>query len=139
MLIQQTFHTVILLMQRAHIEMISSLDPRRPGFEFDDKMFDIICRGAIGGKTGKTAVLPGFCKIERSSSGVLLCYRGLILLGHVCRSGGAPESTKFFLKKSRYNIIKIEKRHLEKRHIHEKKPMQPQNIFHLSLQSLALQ
>jgi hypothetical protein len=24
-------------------------------------------RGAIGGKTGKTAVLPGFCKIERGS------------------------------------------------------------------------
>ena len=25
----------------------------------------LFIRGAIGGKTGKTAVLPGFCKIER--------------------------------------------------------------------------
>ena len=32
-------------------------------------------RGAIGGKTGKTAVLPGFCKIERGGGGA-----GLILI-----------------------------------------------------------
>ena len=31
--------------------------------------------GAIGGKTGKTADLPKFCKIERVG-GVLPCYRG---------------------------------------------------------------
>ena len=49
----------------------------------------IICRGTIGGKTGKTAVLPGFCNIEHS--GVHLCYRGLFWLGHVHRAGGAPD------------------------------------------------
>ena len=49
-------------------------------------------RGAIVVKTGKTAVLPGFCKIERGgSSSTPLCYRGLIWLGHVLRAGGAPE------------------------------------------------
>ena len=46
-------------------------------------------RGAIGGKTSKTAVLPGFCKIEHGS-GVHLCYRGLIWLWHVCPAVGAP-------------------------------------------------
>ena len=40
--------------------------------EVDEKLPKIsllslfICRGTIGGKTGKTAVLPGFCKIERA-------------------------------------------------------------------------
>ena len=29
------------------------------------------CRGAIGGKTGKTAVLPGFCKIERGCASLI--------------------------------------------------------------------
>ena len=41
-------------------------------------------RGPIGGKTGKTAVLPGFCKIECGSG------RGLIFLGRVHWAGGAP-------------------------------------------------
>ena len=45
-------------------------------------------RGAIGGKTGKNAVLPGFCKIECGGGGALLCFRGLIWLGG--RAGGAP-------------------------------------------------
>ena len=37
-------------------------------------------RGARGGKTSKTAVLPGFCKIERddSSGGPPPCYRSLV-------------------------------------------------------------
>ena len=47
-------------------------------------------RGAIGGKAGKTAVLPGFFKIEYSSGAVQPCYRGLIWLGRACRAGGAP-------------------------------------------------
>ena len=48
-------------------------------------------RGAIGGKTGKTAVLPGFCKIECgscSSNGALPCYR----LGHAHHPHSAPAS-----------------------------------------------
>ena len=49
-------------------------------------------RGAIGGKTGKTAVLPGFCKIERGggSGGVPLCYRGLTWLGCAGCASGNP-------------------------------------------------
>ena len=48
-------------------------------------------RGAIGGKTGKTAVLPGFCKIERGGSGgAPPCYRGLIWLGRARSADGAP-------------------------------------------------
>jgi hypothetical protein len=48
--------------------------------------------GTIGGKTGKTAVLPKFCKIEcgGSSSGASPCYRVLIWLGGACHTGGAP-------------------------------------------------
>ena len=48
--------------------------------------------GAIGGKTGKTEVLPGFWKIERSGSsgGAPLCYRGLIWPGQGSCAGGAP-------------------------------------------------
>ena len=40
-------------------------------------------RGAIGGKTGKTVVLPGFCKIEHGggSGGAPPYYRGLTWLG----------------------------------------------------------
>ena len=40
--------------------------------EVDEKLPKIsllslfICTGAIGRKTGKTRVLPGFCKIERA-------------------------------------------------------------------------
>ena len=50
-------------------------------------------RDAIGGKTGKTVVLPGFCKIERgSSSSAPLCYRDLIWLGGACCAGGAPSA-----------------------------------------------
>ena len=46
----------------------------------------------IGGKTSKTEILPGFCKIEHGSGsdGMLPCYRGLIWLGRARRAGGAP-------------------------------------------------
>jgi hypothetical protein len=45
------------------------------------KLFRVLFRGTIGGKTGKNAVLPEFCKIERSggSGGMPPCYRGLYL------------------------------------------------------------
>ena len=46
----------------------------------------LVC--TIGGKTGKTVILPGFYKIERGSAPP--CYRGLIWLGRVCHAGGAP-------------------------------------------------
>ena len=38
--------------------------------------FGYIIIGAVGGKTGKTSVLPGFSKIERggSSGGAPHCY-----------------------------------------------------------------
>ena len=38
-------------------------------------------RDAIGGKTGKTVVLPGFCKIEQGGGrgDMPTCYRGLTL------------------------------------------------------------
>ena len=29
------------------------------------ELLEILPRGAIGGKTSKTVVLPGFCKVER--------------------------------------------------------------------------
>ena len=48
-------------------------------------------RGTIGGKTGKTAVLPGVCKIECGSDGTPPCYVGLIWLGRVSRIGGTPD------------------------------------------------
>ena len=45
----------------------------------------LINRGAIGGKTGKTSVLPGFWKIERGggsgSGGALPCIGVLSSLG----------------------------------------------------------
>ena len=45
--------------------------------------------GAKGDKTGKTAVLPGFCKIEGSrSGGAPRCYR----LGHLYYPNSAPAS-----------------------------------------------
>ena len=47
-------------------------------------------RGCIEGKTGKTAVLPGFCKIEHGGGGAPACYRGLFWLGRVRRASGAP-------------------------------------------------
>ena len=51
----------------------------------------MLSRGAIGGKTGKTAVLPGFCKIEHGNSGgAPPCYRGLIWVGRACRADGDP-------------------------------------------------
>ena len=50
----------------------------------------MLSRGAIGGKTGKTVVLPGFCKIELGgSSDGAACYRGLIWLGGA-RISGVP-------------------------------------------------
>ena len=36
--------------------------------------------GAIGGKTGKTADFPKFCKIQRVG-GALPCYKGFTWLG----------------------------------------------------------
>ena len=56
-----------------------------------ETLFSLKARGAIGGKTGKTAVLPGFCQIERGggSGGMPPCYRGLIWLGQTHRAGGA--------------------------------------------------
>jgi hypothetical protein len=48
-------------------------------------------RGAIiWGKTGKTAVLPWFCKIECGSGGALPYYGGLSLHGRARRAGGTP-------------------------------------------------
>ena len=52
-----------------------------------------INRGAIGGKTGKTVVLPRFCKIEHggSSGDTPPCYGGLTLPRRERRIGGAPD------------------------------------------------
>ena len=50
----------------------------------------LVVRGAIGGKTGKTAVLPWFCKKEHGGSGALQCYADHSLPGRVRRAGGAP-------------------------------------------------
>ena len=54
------------------------------------------CSGAPGGKTGKTAFLPGFCKMERGGNrgAVLPCNRVLIWLGHARRASGAPAVIK---------------------------------------------
>ena len=53
----------------------------------------VICRVDIGGKTGKTRVLPGFCKLEcgTGSGATPPCNRGLIWLGLACCAGGAPD------------------------------------------------
>jgi hypothetical protein len=58
------------------------------------------CSGAVGGKTGKNAVLPGFCEIEGSSSGVLPYYDSLTWPVRArCASGAAGYFNKlFFLK-----------------------------------------
>ena len=50
--------------------------------------------GAIGGKTSKTAVLPGFFKIEHGGGGAPTCYRGPIWLRCArrwcpCNDGGS--------------------------------------------------
>ena len=52
-------------------------------------------RGAIGGKTDKTAVLPGFFKIERggSSGAARPCIRSLIWL--TLHASGDPEKCVF--------------------------------------------
>ena len=58
-----------------------------------EKFGDYVCflyRGAIGGKTGKTMVLPWFCKIEHGSGGAPLCYGGLSLSGRTRRASSAP-------------------------------------------------
>jgi hypothetical protein len=47
-------------------------------------------RGALGGKTSKTQVLPRFCKIERGSGGTPPHYRGLFWLGLARPTSGAP-------------------------------------------------
>ena len=54
----------------------------------------LVPRGAIEGKTGKTGVLPGFCKIEwgGGSGCVLPCFRGLIWLGRARRASGTPDN-----------------------------------------------
>ena len=68
--------------------------------------------GAIGGKTGKTAVLSGFCKIEYGDGrdGDPLCYWVLIWLGCAGCASGAPERSSlsviyFFV----HNIMKTQK------------------------------
>ena len=70
-----------------------------------NKIFRGNPRGAIGGKTGKTAVFPGFCKIEcGGSSDASPCYRGLIWLGHV-RHGVAPlKSIASFLPLQKFKM-----------------------------------
>jgi hypothetical protein len=45
--------------------------------------------GAVGGKTGKTAVLPRFCKIGRGSGGAPPYYGGLSWPVRARRAGGA--------------------------------------------------
>ena len=47
----------------------------------------IVDRGAIGGKTGKIAVLPGFCKIEQDGG-----------------SGGTPVADSY-LRKSHQDVM----------------------------------
>ena len=48
------------------------------GWEWEwDWVLGCSIRGAIGGKTGKTVVLPGFCKIEWGSDGAPPYYGGL--------------------------------------------------------------
>ena len=53
-------------------------------------------RGTIGGKTGKTSVLPGFSKIECGSGGAPHSYGGLTYPRRVRRAGGASESHLIF-------------------------------------------
>jgi hypothetical protein len=60
--------------------------------------------GAIGGKTGKTADLPKFCKIERVG-GVLPCYRGFTWLGRACHAGGAPAFSKIRWQTSFHSLF----------------------------------
>jgi hypothetical protein len=64
--------------------------------------------GAIGGKTGKTAVLPGFCKIEHSggSGGALSNYGGLTLpvRGHRASSATQCYRAKVGNSKQRLSI-----------------------------------
>ena len=55
--------------------------------------------GAVGGKTGKTSVLPGFSKIERGggSGGVPQCYGGLTSPGGARHANGAAGSEPILL------------------------------------------
>ena len=41
----------------------------------------IVLSGAVGGKTGKTLVLPQFSEIKRGGGSVPQCYGGLTLPG----------------------------------------------------------
>ena len=61
-------------------------------FTFESSNHSVVASGAIGGKTGKTAVLPGFFEIERGngSGGGPLCYRGLIWFGRARHTGATP-------------------------------------------------
>ena len=52
--------------------------------------------GAVGGKTGKTAVLPRFCKIERGSGGAPPYYGGLSWPVRARRAGSAADSYSLF-------------------------------------------
>ena len=75
----------------------------------------VLCRGTTGGKTSKIAVLPEFCKTERSD-GAPPCYRGLIWFGRVCRAGGAPAlfvMTKLKFKSQMDSIRGVQKGFLE--------------------------
>ena len=51
----------------------------------------MLLRGAIRGKYDKIVDLPGFCKKESAGSSIRTppCYRGLIWLWCMCRTGGA--------------------------------------------------
>ena len=68
----------------------------------------MLFRGAIWGKTGKTAALPWICKIKSGSGGAPKYYGGLSLLGFACRAGGAPDfyecsqNVEFLLIKTLY-------------------------------------
>ena len=42
------------------------------------------------GRASKTAVLPGYCKIERRGCCAPLCYRFLIWIGRTHRASDAP-------------------------------------------------
>ena len=69
-------------------------------FGFGDKKAQIFLQGmgTIGGKTGKTMILPWFWKKEHGggSGGMPPCYSGLSLPGHACLVSGAPG--KIFMK-----------------------------------------
>ena len=74
-------------------------------FRFSERvfffLFIIFCKnygpllfsGAVGGKTGKTLVLPRFSKIEGGggSSGAPECYGGLTSPGHACHDSCAAD------------------------------------------------